>query len=291
MRLFHSFERHSIRSEIYPMTPTPRRKSDSDLEAARSVHERFFPTVRPVIPGLDYYGDWRPARGGASGDYIDYFEMNDGSLGLAIGDVSGEGVPAALLTSSLHSMIRALRFARTFSLKTLVHNIDTLFSEVCPDNCYATLFVGEFDPSNGRLHYVNAGHEPPFVLRKTGPHFRTIFLEASGPVIGMLRESSYREGSVSLQPGDILVAYTDGLCEVTDRSGEEFGWPRLLKTLEDCADLRARDIVEGVIQRAESFAGEAMAHEDVTLFVGRIQEPVYESPRWREDSVAVAMAA
>jgi sigma-B regulation protein RsbU (phosphoserine phosphatase) len=110
-------------------------------------------------------------------------------------------------------------------------------------------------------------------------------------VIGMLRESSYREGSVSLQPGDILVAYTDGLCEVTNRAGEEFGWPRLLNTLEDCADLRARDIVEGVIQRAERFAGEAMAHKDVTLFVGRIQEPVYESPRWREDAVAVAVAA
>ena len=116
--------------------------------------------------------------------------MNDGNLGLAVGDVCGKDVPAALLTSSLHSMIRALRFARTFSLKTLVRNIDKLFSEICPDNCYATLFVGEYDPSSGRLHYVNAGHEPPFVLRKTGPHFQTIFLEASGPVIGMLRESS-----------------------------------------------------------------------------------------------------
>jgi len=273
------------------MTPTPRRKLDSDLEAARSVQERFFPTVRPVIPGLDYYGDWRPARGGVSGDYIDYFEMNDGNLGLAIGNVSGEGVPAALLTSSLRSMIRALRFARTFSLKTLVKNIDTLFSEVCPDKCYATLFVGEFDPSNGRLHYVNAGHEPPFVLRKSGAHFRTIFLEASGPVVGMLRKSSYREGSVGLQPGDVMVAYTDGLCEVTNRAGEEFGWPRLMKTVEDCADLRAHDIVEGVIQTAEAFAGDTADYHDVTLFVGRIQEPVYESPRWREDSVAVAVAA
>jgi sigma-B regulation protein RsbU (phosphoserine phosphatase) len=279
------------KARFYPMTPTPRRKLDSDLEAARSAQERFFPTVRPVIPGLDYYGAWRPARSGVSGDYIDYFEMNDGNLGLAIGNVSGEGVPAALLTSSLRSMIRALRFARTFSLKTLVKNIDTLFSEVCPDKCYATLFVGEFDPANGHLHYVNAGHEPPFVLRKSGAHFRTIFLESSGPVVGMLRESSYREGSVGLQPGDVLVAYTDGLCEVTNRAGEEFGWPRLMKTVEDCADLRAHDIVEGVIQTAEAFAGDTADYHDVTLFVGRIQEPIYESPRWREESVAVAVAA
>ena len=83
--------------------------------------------------------------------------------------------------------------------------------------------------------------------RISGP----IFLEASGPVIGMLRESSYREGVVSLQPGDVLVAYTDGLCETTNRAGEEWGWPRLLKTVEDCADQRARDIVEGVMQTAE----------------------------------------
>jgi sigma-B regulation protein RsbU (phosphoserine phosphatase) len=267
------------------MSPTPCRKYDSELEAARSVQERFFPTVRPVIPGLDYYGDWRPARG-VSGDYIDYFEMNDGNLGLAVGDVCGKGVPAAMLTSSLHSMIRALRFARLFSLKNLVQDLDHLFSDICPDNCYATLFVGEYDPTSGRLHYVNAGHEPPFVLHRQGSHFRTTFLEASGPVIGMLRESSYRESVVSLSPGDLLVAYTDGLCETTNRAGEEWGWPRLLRTLEERADQRARDIVESVMETAEVFAGGAAPYDDVTLFVGRIQEAVPEMPLWKAESVA-----
>jgi sigma-B regulation protein RsbU (phosphoserine phosphatase) len=144
--------------------------------------------------------------------------MNDGNLGLAIGNVSGEGVPAALLTSSLRSMIRALRFARTFSLKTLCkeHRYPILRGPV-RTSAYATLFVGEFDPSNGRLHYVNAGTSRPSCCARAGAHFRTIFMEASGPVVGMLRQSTYREGSVGLQPGDILVAYTDGLCEVTNR--------------------------------------------------------------------------
>ena len=140
-----------------------------------------------------------------------------------MGDVCGKGASAAVLTSSVHSMIRALRFARTFSLKVLVRNIDKLFSEVCPDNCYATLFVGEYDPSSGRLHYVNAGHEPPFVLRRQGKHFQTLFLEASGPVIGMLRESSYRESVVALRPGDVLVAYTDGLCKCDQPFGRGMG--------------------------------------------------------------------
>src|SRR5260370_35238740 len=106
------------------MTPTGGRKLDSEME-------RFFPMVRPVIPGLDYFGEWRPAPG-AGGDYIDYFEMNDGNLGLAVGDVCGKGASTGVLTSWVHSMIRALRFARTFSLKGLGRNIDKLFSEAGP---------------------------------------------------------------------------------------------------------------------------------------------------------------
>src|ERR1035438_3447718 len=139
------------------------------LMTPSKLRERIFPTAHPVIPGLDYFGDWRPARGKGA-DYMDYFPMNDGNLGLAVGDVGGKGVPPALLKSSLHSMIRALRYARNFSLKALVRTIDKLFSEVCPDPSYATLFIGEYEPSSGRLHYVNAGHEPPFVLRRNGAH-------------------------------------------------------------------------------------------------------------------------
>ncbi len=266
-----------------------RQKFNSELEIARSVQERIFPAARPVIPGLDYYADWRPARG-VSGDYIDYFEINGGNLGLAVGDVCGKGVPAAMLTSSLHSMIRALRLVRTSSLKVLVRTIDKLFAEVCPDNCYATLFMGEYDPASGRLHYVNAGHEPPFVLRKSGGHFQTEFLESGGPVIGMLRDSAYREGVVTLRPGDLLVAYTDGLCETANAGGEEWGWPRFQETVEAGADLRARDIVEGVLECAETFAGGAPQYDDVTLWVGRVQEAVVEEPCWRAEAVELVAA-
>ena len=272
------------------MTPISSLKFDTKLDAARNVQERIFPTARPAVPGLDYFGDWRPARG-VGGDYIDYFGMNDGNLGVAVGDVCGKGVPAALLTSSLHSMIRGLRCAQKFRLKTLVQTIDKLFCEICPDNCYATLFVGEYDPLSSQLHYVNAGHEPPFVLRKQGKLFQTVFLEATGPMIGMLRRSTYREGMVSLRPGDVLVAYTDGLCDTTSRVGEEWGWQRFLKTVEDCSDQRARDIVEDVMRTAEVFAGGSPQHDDVTLFVGRVQDAMAARPLWEAERVAVAVAA
>jgi sigma-B regulation protein RsbU (phosphoserine phosphatase) len=267
-----------------------RQKFYSELELARCVQERIFPATRPVIPGLDYYADWRPARG-VSGDYIDYFETNGGNLGLAVGDVCGKGVPAALLTSSLHSLLRALRFARTSSLKVLVRTIDKLFAEVCPDNCYATLFVGEYDPATGQLHYVNAGHEPPFVLRKSGGHFQAIFLESGGPVIGMLRNAGYREGVVSLHPGDVLVAYTDGLCETANTAGEEWGWPRFQETVEACAEQHARDIVEGVLDSAEAFAEGAPRRDDVTLWVGKVDEAIAEEVPWLAESVAAELVA
>src|SRR6266700_1192887 len=125
-------ENHRLLAELAAEC-AERQKFHSELEIARSVQERIFPAARPVIPGLDYFADWRPARS-VSGDYIDYFEMNGGNLGLAVGDVCGKGVPAALLTSSLHSLIRALRLGRTSSLRVLVRTIDRLFAEVCPDN-------------------------------------------------------------------------------------------------------------------------------------------------------------
>jgi sigma-B regulation protein RsbU (phosphoserine phosphatase) len=263
---------------------TPR---DDEWEAARTVQERIFPAVRPAIPGLDYFGDWRPARD-VSGDYLDYFEMSQGNLGLAVGDVSGKGLPAALLTSSLHSMVRALRFTRNSSLPELVWTIHELFYEICPDNCYATLFVARYEPAAGRLHYVNAGHEPPFVLRRNGGHYGTILLESGGPVIGMLRKSSWREGVVSLSPGDVMVAYTDGLCENRNRWGEEFGWPRFVETIEASAAQKSRDIVEGVMQAAETFAGGAPQDDDVTLWVGRVEDAVAHDPRCPAECVAVA---
>lgn len=247
------------------------------LMTPTTLQERIFPTAQPLIPGLDYFGACRPARD-TSGDYIDCFEVNNGDLGVAIGDVGGDGVAGVLLTSSLRQMVRTLHEARSFNLKSMVRTVDDWFSEACPDNCYATLFVGEYDPATCRLHYVNAGHEPPFVLRHNGAHFQTFFLEPSGPVIGLLRESLFRERVVTLQPGDVLVAYTDGLCETANRAGEPWGWPRFLKTVEECADQRAHDMVEGVLSTAAAFAGGAAPSDDATMFVGRVRKSVADRP-------------
>jgi sigma-B regulation protein RsbU (phosphoserine phosphatase) len=274
-------------STIKVRVGSPIISGEQEWEAARSMQERLFPATRPAISGLDYYADWRPARG-LSGDYIDYFAMTAGHLGLAVGDVSGKELPAALLTSSLHSTIRALRFTQSSKLPELVQSIHELIYEICPDNGYATLFVARFDPVERRLHYVNAGHEPPFVLRKNGEHYRTIFLESGGPGIGMFRKPSYREGVVSLSPGDVMIAYTDGLCETRNKRDEEWGWARFLEKVESSAQAHAREIVDAVMQEAETFADGAPQYDDVTLWVGKVEDTAAEEPLCEAECVEVA---
>ena len=260
--------------------------SQEEWEAARWAEERIFPAVRPATPGLDYYGDWRPALG-VSADFIDYFLVNDDQLGLAVGDVSGKGLPAALVTSSLRSKIRALRSAHNSSLQELVRPVHEMLCEISPGEGYATLFIARFDPVELRLHYVNAGHEPPFVLRRNGRHYRTIFLETGGPAIGMARQSAYREGVVSLNPDDLLVAYTDGLCETMNPRGETWGWPRFLERVESCAEKPAWDIVGAIMQETEIFAAGAPQYDDATLWVGKVED-LADEPLWDTECAEVA---
>lgn len=242
-----------------------------EINLAREVQNRALPATRPRIAGLDYFSDWRPACG-LSGDYLDYFELPEGNLGLAIGDVAGHGLAAALLTSSLHSLARALRHYQHGSLSDLTAAIDELFYEVCPDSSYATMFVARYDPARRLLHFVNAGHEPPVVLRKTATGYRPVALEPTGPVIGMLRKSRFHENVVSLAPGDLLVAYTDGLCETANSHGEEWGFRRLIAAIQACSYRKARDIVDRVLEAAAAFAGGCPQHDDMTLWLGRIEE-------------------
>jgi sigma-B regulation protein RsbU (phosphoserine phosphatase) len=261
----------------------------AEMDLAREVQNRTFPTTRPHIAGLDYYSDWRPARG-LSGDYLDYFELPEGNLGLAIGDVAGKGLAAALLISSLHSLARALRYYQHASLADLTAAIDELFYEVCPDSTYATMFVARYDPARRFLHYVNAGHEPPVVLRKTVSGYRPVALEPTGPVIGMLRKSRFQENVVSLAPGDLLVAYTDGLCEANNCRGEDWGFRRLIATIQACSYRKARDIVERVLETAECFAGGCPQHDDMTLWLGRIEESKCRLPTLEESVPLQAVA-
>jgi phosphoserine phosphatase RsbU/P len=267
------------------------------IDRIHETQRRMLPSARPSVPGLDYHAGWRIANS-RDVDYLDYFEIDGGIFSLAIGDVvagNAGGDPGAgdrwpsgsgtLLLPSLHGMVRSLAAGPLANpsrhppngLGDLLQTIHELFYEVAPEGSYATLFLARYDPIERRLEYCNAGHEAPVLLRKSGGRRRTIRLESGGPMVGVLRRSTYRQGSIRLQPGDILAAYTDGLIEARNRRGEEWGCRRLVAAIEAADDRPARDIVEQVLEEAESFSagassGGARRANDMTLWLGRLEE-------------------
>ncbi len=285
----HSFHRHPLYdpSEDLPIQPA----GDSCLLELRDtvkVQTRMFPAVLPAVPLIDHALDWRTARELTS-DYFDCFAMPGGSLGLAIGEVSGRGMAAALMTPVLHGMVRGMGMAGDRSLMEMVSKIDETFSRICPEGCFATLFVAEIDPARRRLRYVNAGHEPPLVVRTAKHREHTILLEATGSVIGMLRHSRCRERVCSMAPDDVVVAMTDGVCDAENADGQVWGRERLLGIIHECEGLPATYIVEEIFTALDRATEGAAIHNDMTLWLGHLQNEV-KRPRSLVETEAVRTA-
>ncbi len=236
-----------------------------ELEIAREVQERLFPQRWPSAPGLDCAAYCRPARG-VGGDYYDFLQIAGGRIGIAVGDVAGKGIAAALLMASLQASLRGQAVAGVHDLSALMRNVNRLVYEASTSNRYATFFYGEYDPAALRLSYVNAGHNPPGLLRGA----EAIRLEGGGPVVGLFPETCYEQQACNLMPGDILIAYTDGLSEAMNERGEEFGEDRLFAAAQACVARSAREMIEQVVRAADAFVGAADQHDDMTLLIVKI---------------------
>ncbi len=238
--------------------PFQRPRPGRPVDRVRETQCRMWPQGRPTVPGMDYHAGWRIGEG-RDVDYLDYFETDGGNFALAIGDlVAGSaGSPGTSLLASLHAMVRSLDGGPSGVpvqspnfLGDLVQRIHEMFYEAAPEGSYATLFLARYDPIERRLDYCNAGHEAPLLVRKSGGRSRIVPLETGGPMVGVLRQSSYRQGSMRLQPGDILAAYTAGLTATLNRRGEEWGYRRLLAAMKTSGDLPAHDVVEQILDEA-----------------------------------------
>ena len=172
----------------------------------------------PNIAGASLAGACRAALG-VGGDYYDVFSLEDGRLGLAIGDVSGKGISAALLMASLRASLRGVSLNNPRNFAELMRKVNVLVYEASASNRYATFFFAAYDPRTRRLDCVNAGHNPPVLLRNG----EVIRLEAGGPVVGLLPLAPYVEQSLTLEPGDLLLLYTDGISEAMTHDDEEWG--------------------------------------------------------------------
>ncbi|MGC9946109.1 MAG: GAF domain-containing SpoIIE family protein phosphatase [Bryobacteraceae bacterium] len=252
-----------------------RERFNRELEIAREVQERLFPQSYPSIPGLDCAGHCRPAQG-VGGDYYDFIALRDaawghartgeGRLGIAVGDVSGKGISAALLMASLRASLRGQTLGGPADLAALMRNVNALLYEASAANRYATFFYAQYDPSDHTLAYVNAGHNPPIVLRGD----EVLRLEADGPVVGLLPRAQYGQSELVLAPGDILLAYTDGISEAMTVDDEEWGEERMIAAARACRGLAAGDMIDKMMAAADAFTAGAPQHDDMTLVIVKL---------------------
>jgi sigma-B regulation protein RsbU (phosphoserine phosphatase) len=246
-----------------------RTKQARDIEIARDVQQRLLPQGFPAINGLDYAGTCRAALG-VGGDYYDFIPLSKTLLGIAIGDVSGKGIPAALLMASLRAYLRgAQTIHHQTDLTAVMRNLNMLVYESSAANRYATFFYGELDLTTRLLTYVNAGHNPPMLFRGTTGGTDVVRLDTGGPVIGLIEHCAYQQGSVTLTAGDVLVAYTDGISEAMNAADEEWGEDRFMTAIELNRALPARPLIDQLMVLADAFVAGAPQHDDMTLLVVR----------------------
>ncbi|HEV2419199.1 MAG TPA: SpoIIE family protein phosphatase [Terriglobia bacterium] len=245
-----------------------RERRNRELEIAREVQERLFPQKLPLIAGLDYRGVCRPAFG-VGGDSYDFLLLPEGRLGIAVADVSGKGIVSALMMASLHAWLRGESLRADSNPSHLVGRVSRLLFEASDSNRYATLFYAQYDPSAGRLEYVNAGHNPPVLLRRRGDRLDFERLSEGGTVVGLFEQAAYCQGSVALDEGSLLVAFTDGITEAMNAEGEEWGEHRLIETIRTTDGLQAGDMIRRILASVDAFTAGAEQHDDMTLVVVR----------------------
>jgi serine phosphatase RsbU (regulator of sigma subunit) len=237
-----------------------KRRLEEDIRLAAEIQRSMLPRAAPDVPGYDLSGSNRPCRT-VGGDYYD-FVYERGRLLFALGDVSGKGTGAALLMAVLRAAARG-NWADA-SPAEAVARINRTICENVPENKYVTFFMGQLEPASGRLCYVNAGHNPPLLIRRGGA---LESLTEGGMVLGIFDGVPYTEQAVELQPGDILLVYSDGVSETFGPEGEEFGEQRLAALVARSRGLLAAAIEAEILRDLESFSCGAKATDDRTMIV------------------------
>jgi sigma-B regulation protein RsbU (phosphoserine phosphatase) len=238
---------------------------EREMHLAAEIQRQILPKGAPQVPGYQLAGWNRPARQ-VGGDYYDMFPTRDGRIGLVVGDVSGKGIPAALMVSTLHSALRLL-LDQTGIGPPLLEKLNKHILESSMPNKFITMFLAELDPDNGQLLYVNAGHNPALLLRVGGQMEE---LGSSGVPLGLLPGSRYQAREVTIGPGDLLCIYSDGITEAESVVEEEFGTDRLGDVLRDHrSDPALQAVLDSIHESVEEFTRGQPQGDDQTLLALR----------------------
>jgi serine phosphatase RsbU (regulator of sigma subunit) len=236
-----------------------------ELEQAAEIQQQLLPSAPPLVRGFEALGLNLPCRT-VGGDYFDYFRYTDGRVALLVGDVAGKGMPAAMLMSSLQARLQVLAES-TLEPADLVAKLNRGLLSKCPGNRFITFFYSLFNSETGELVYCNAGHNPPMILRSGGKVER---LEIGGPILGLFSALPYSEGRARLDPGDVLVLYSDGVTEACPPdSNDEFGEDRLAEIVQDLGCEPVDAVLEAIVRELRGWVRGASFADDVTLLVAR----------------------
>jgi len=246
-----------------------------ELALAAEVQRRLLPERPPEGLAVELAGFCQPARG-VGGDYYDFIKFDNQRLGVAIADVAGKGIAAALLMSTVQATLRSLSAGdngqgyANGSLADMVATLNRLLCNSTRGANYVTFFYAQFDQATQRLAYVNAGHNPPFFFRANPSRdFRS--LTSGGMFVGMFEHCGYEQEVVQMQPGDVLIAFTDGLSEALNEQGEEFDEERIKEALAATAHLSVNEIRDELVRRVKEWIASAPQHDDLTFIVMKVK--------------------
>ena len=240
-----------------------RERIEQEMRVARSIQQASLPEKVPELEGWQISPFYRPARE-VGGDFYDFFELEDGQLGLVVGDATGKGVPAALVMASARSMLRAIAQASDYSPGDVLGRVNDALVADIPPNMFVTCFCAILDPERGSLRYANAGHDVPYLHRSGGPEE----LRARGMPLGLMPGMGYEEKETILQAGEAALLYSDGLVEAHDPEGEMFGFPRLRELIAEHGE--ESSLEDLLLEELHSFVGEGWEQEDdITLLTLR----------------------
>jgi phosphoserine phosphatase RsbU/P len=268
-----------------------------ELAIATAVQRRLFPAAPPDVPSLELAGVCHPARG-VGGDYYDFILLDGNRVGIAVADVAGKGISAALLMSTVQASLRSQAPQVDGKLTELVSSMNHLLHNSTDASSYATFFYAQYDEERRALTYVNAGHNPPLLVRAAaaskargaGVNTTTIQrtpagisagsgantasiteLTCGGPIIGAFDQCEYEQDTITLESGDILIAYTDGVTESFNAAGEEFGEARLRELASASAHLSALELTDQIVESVRDWSGDTSQFDDLTLVVMKVK--------------------
>ena len=240
----------------------------NELSVANKMQQSILPTSFPTGRGFEIFGSMKPARD-VGGDFFDVLSLEDGRIGLVVADVSDKGVPAALFMMSSRTLLKGAAIGLDAPGKVL-SEVNQLLQEENDAAMFVTVFYAAFDPKSGELTYANGGHNTPLVVHADGSS--TVIPPTGGIALGVVPDFTYEESSMTLQPGDRVVLYTDGVTEAENDHSDQFGLERLCEVFTSGTPTDARATNEAVFDAVEAFAGEAPQFDDVTCLTLRRNE-------------------